>query len=84
MAEKNFIYSGPISGFTLTAPDGSAREVMLHDGAPPMCMGQPTGLPDDHPHVQALVARGLLQEDEQPERPRRGAKSITPRPQEPS
>lgn len=44
-----FRYHGPLSGVTLRTADGGVQEHMLHTG-------REVELPEDHPHVQTLIA----------------------------
>ncbi len=57
MADKKYIYSGPLTGVTLAPdePGGKPREVMLHPG-------RTVSLPSDNHYVKSLLARKFLAE----------------------
>jgi hypothetical protein len=50
MTDRNYIYSGPLSGVTLAG----GREIMLRPG-------KSVVMPDDSPYTQRLQARGFLE-----------------------
>lgn len=52
---KKYRYSGPQSGVTLRMPDGTEKEVLLHNGSE-------VSLPADHPWVVKAVLKGHLTE----------------------
>lgn len=54
MADRKYIYSGPLSSATIRV-DGKDRHVQLHPGAS-------VTLPPDHPWVKRLIAQKRLAE----------------------